>query len=135
MNAGDTFRLSSSETSWRPYIVVSNPTVDPNSVLIVSLVLSTSDYGEQDRACVLLAGEHPICPTESCIGYHWAKNVNISGLQNGVRTREVSIEDPLDEKLLFRVRLGFFRSVHSKPKHRDILLAQGFEAEYRPGDV
>jgi hypothetical protein len=51
MDAGDTFRFGLGHL----YIVISDPHLDPESVVIVNM---TTDRGG-DQSCVLLPGDHP----------------------------------------------------------------------------
>jgi hypothetical protein len=65
MNAGDLFKFRNL-ADIRAWTIISDPSVDANSVLIVNL---TSWDRHEDQACVFKAGDHPFIVNKTCVAY------------------------------------------------------------------
>jgi hypothetical protein len=87
VDAGDTFlRTDNDRHLW---IVLSDPAVDPDTVLLVNL---TTYDSRKERACILLPGDHEWVRKETCVNY-----------QDAVVLRHVS-DDGLSRTVLQTVR-------------------------------
>jgi hypothetical protein len=124
MNAGDTFRIPQPGTSLDSHlwVVISDPSIDPNRVLIVNF---TTRRNDSDAACILQANEHPFVHHETCVNYGGAKVVSNAQieilLKKGLLTHHASVST----ELLQRIREGAASSERMALEHADILIRQG----------
>jgi hypothetical protein len=124
MNAGDTFLIPLPGTSLDSHlwVVISDPNIDPDKVLIVN---STTQRADSDPACVLQAGEHPFVHHATCVNYAGAKVVSASDLQLLLQRGKLSSHAPVLPALLKRMRDGAGSSRRMSLSHADILMDQG----------
>ncbi len=63
----------------QPWVILSDPDIDPDNVLIVNL---TDADGHDDQSCVLDASDHPgVFTKASCVAYRFAKLTCVSALE------------------------------------------------------
>jgi hypothetical protein len=124
MNAGDTFRVPEPGTSLDSHlwVVISDPAVDPQRVLIVNFTTRRED---SDPACILQAGEHPFVHHETCVNYAGAKVVSGAQIQALLRKGLLTTHAALSSTLLKRMRDGAAASGRMSLDHADILIEQG----------
>ena len=124
MNAGDTFRIPQPGTSLDSHlwIVISDPALDPDQVLIVNFTTRRKD---SDVACILQAGEHPFVQHETCVNYGQAKVVSVAQIEALLRKGLLSHHAAVSTKLLKRIRDGAGASERMALDHADILIKQG----------
>ena len=122
MNGGDTFFLVGVETA-RPHlwIVVSDPQIDPEQVLIINVTTSTDP---PDNACILHAGDHPFIDRETYVYYGQARVLSLSQVQLARDCKRLDMQQPLSQDVLKRIRQGAIESDYIMFKHRKILIDQ-----------
>ena len=122
MNAGDTFFVRDRFIDTHLWVVISDPAKDPDRVLMVSM---TTYEPYKEKACLLEAGDHPRVTHSTCIAYDEARLIalkSLTALRDGGR---LSVQDPVSDALLSRIREGVSRSTRIKFKYVELLLDQG----------
>jgi hypothetical protein len=122
VNAGDTFKFSFSMHLW---IVVSDPQIDADEVLLVSF---TSNKSWQDQACVLRPGDHRFLVKETVLYYAKAKVLSNSELDALLAAGDLVLDDPVTSEVLARIREGARMSNRIAFRHRQLLIDQGLVA-------
>ena len=124
MKAGDTFRIPEPGTSLdsHHWVVISDPAVDPQRVLIVNFTTRRKD---SDPACILQAGEHSFVHHETCVNYAGAKVVSEAQIQALLQKGLLTSHASLSAALLTRIRDGAAASERMSLYHADILIEQG----------
>ena len=123
LSAGDTFITISKSIRDHLWIVISDPSVDSEKVLIVNL---TTWKEEKDQSCILEEGEHPFISHKSVISYADAQDTSIENLTAVQDSNQIVLRKPVDDAILTRIRDGLWRSPHSKQGHKAILNEQGY---------
>jgi hypothetical protein len=120
VDAGDTFlRTDNDRHLW---IVLSDPAVDPDTVLLVNL---TSYDSRKERACILMPGDHEWVCKETCVNYQDAV-VTSSGLLDDARIGgAIRLLSPLTGRILQKVRNGVLDSERMSLDHANIVIDQG----------
>jgi hypothetical protein len=121
VKAGDAFYIRDRSVDTHLWVVISDPQKDPGRVIMVS-VTTFEDYKED--VCPINAGDHPRVTHRSCVAYHEARMTTLErliGLRDG---NHLSIQAPLSDELLARIREGVNRSRTIKYKYVEILLEQ-----------
>lgn len=118
MNAGDTFRFSYSLHLW---VVVSEPRLDADNVLLVSF---TSNKSWQDQSCILGPGDHRYLTKETVFYYAKAKLMTDVELDAMLAAGELTLDDPVSTAVLGRIREGAARSRRLAGGHRQLLVDQ-----------
>jgi hypothetical protein len=104
------------------WIVLSDPTVDPENVLLVNL---TTYDSRKERACILTPGDHDWVRKETCVNYHDAV-VTSSGLLDDARIGgAIRLQSPLTDRILQKVRNGVLDSERMSLDHANIVIDQG----------
>jgi len=105
MDAGDTFLVDRPNTSYDSHlwIVISDPAVDADRVVIVNL---TSHRADKDQACVLEVGDHPYVAHRTCVNYNGAKVVRDADIAFLLRTGKTRACAACSAALLQRIRDG-----------------------------
>lgn len=103
VRGGDTFLVEEPGTSYDSHlwIVLSDPNIDSDSVLIVNL---TSWRADKDQACVLDAGDHPYVKHRSCVNYTGAKVVTAAHIERLLSVGKLVSHSPVDPGLLAKIR-------------------------------
>ena len=124
MNAGDTFLIPEPGTSLDSHlwIVLSDPSVDADKVLIVNL---TSFRDDKDQSCILLPGDHPFVTKKTCVNYGGIKVVAAADLERLLTAGHMKAHEPFGADVLERIRQSAAKSSHIKYAHRLILIDQG----------
>jgi hypothetical protein len=77
MKAGDTFTLKDKSADSHLWVIVSDPAVDAERVLFVSM---TSYDLTKEKVCLLDFGDHPFVKRRTCIAYDFAKVAPLQAL-------------------------------------------------------
>ena len=103
MNAGDTLLVAEPGTSYDSHlwIVVSDPSSDPDHVVMVNM---TSFRTDKDQACVIHVGDHPYVTHDTCINYEDAKVVTVPQIELLRTSGKVVSFAPCSSSLLQRIR-------------------------------
>jgi len=121
MRAGDTFYVRDRGVDTHLWIVISDTDIDPEHVLLVNMT-TYEDYKED--VCLLDVGDHPRIIRKSCIAYHEARMTTLEELKLLVDGGRLSIQAPVSEEVLARIRIGISRSRRIKYRYIEILLEQ-----------
>jgi len=110
------------------WIVISDPSFDNNSVVIVNV----TSWREQEQAtilndasCIIEAGEHPFIDKKSYIYYRNAKLTSGDALQNALAGGVLVADEDCSPQLLEKILLGAANSQHTPIKIIGILQKQG----------
>ena len=105
MNAGDTFIDGMYGHLW---IIISNPAIDPQQVVIVNLTTYTID---EEFTCVLHKGEHPFVKHKTAVRYRDARAVALAALKKLLKAGKLTPHAHCSAGLLKKMRDG--ASAHS----------------------
>lgn len=89
------------------WIVVSDPRLDPEHVVIVNL---SSNQGPQGNNCIVDPGDHDYVSRRSYVRFDMARVVSAQKLQELLDRNLVSIRRPSSKQLLNRIRTDLLRS-------------------------
>lgn len=122
MKIGDTFYLRGPENP-RPHlwIVLSDPGIDPDRVLIVNL---TSDSATTDRTCILNDGDHPCISHPTCVNYPKARILTDEQLEKARSIGALDLQEALSAAVLMRIQQSAADSEDMLNSHRQILIDQ-----------
>ncbi len=120
MELGFTFLLT--EADRHLWIVLSNPKVDPETVLLVSV---TTWRPDKDRACMIQRGEHQFVTHDSCVSYLEARDASLAQLYALKDSGYLKTQEPLTPTLLKRVLDGAVNSRFLPIKYSQLLSNQG----------
>ena len=106
-----------------PWVIISDPQIDPDNVLIVNL---TDANGHHDRSCVLDASDHPgVFTKPSCVAYQWAKLTSVQDLTTA-RTKKLLItKKSVSPATLQKILDGAQETDELKNAFRELLRDQG----------
>jgi hypothetical protein len=120
MEAGATFlRVDADNHLW---VVISDPTKDPDNVLIVNL--TTSDE-RKERACILRPGDHPWIKHETCVNYGDSVVTTLAKLNAAIAGNALRVQATMPPDVLKKIRNGVLDSDRIATEREDILLDQG----------
>ena len=106
-----------------PWVIISDPAIDPDNVLIVNL---TDAEGYHDRSCVLDASDHPgVFTKPSCVAYQWAKLTSVAVLETALANGLLFSKSPVSSETLQKILDGAQDTDELKNAHREILREQG----------
>lgn len=122
MNPGDTFILKDRSVDSHLWIVVSEPAIDPERVLFVSM---TSYDITKEKVCLLDIGDHPFIKHRTCIAYDFARLAPLTTLV-ALRDRGLlTMNEPVSVELLDRIRQGISLSRRINVEHLMLMIEQG----------
>jgi hypothetical protein len=122
VNAGDAFFIKDRSVDTHLWVIISDTQADPARVVMVS-VTTYENYKED--VCLLEAGDHPRITHKSCVFYKETKMTTLEVLQARLDQGSLSMQPPVTDEILARIRDGVSRSRTIKAKFIDILLEQG----------
>lgn len=122
MKAGDTFVASDPRLENHLWVVISDPDVNSNEVLIVNVTTYTSD---QEGACILQPGDPPFIKRKSCIYYRGAQLNPDWQLERLLSNGSLKHKEPVTPDILARIREGAGQSHWIREECRKILELQG----------
>jgi hypothetical protein len=121
VNLGDTFIPSPPYKHL--YVVVSDPDIDPDNVVVVNF---TSYDPDEEDCCIAEAGEHPYLAHKSCVRYKDGRVCPVSALRHLVASGTMTKHKPLSKELLRRIQEGASESDFLPEGCRKVLEEQGF---------
>jgi len=116
MKEGDTFIPAKLDSHL--WIILSDPTRDPENVVIVNFTTHTID---EEQHCILRKSDHPFVKHKTAVRYRDAKKVSIEQLEVLVTKNLLKPQSPLSGALLKRVREGASKSEFLPEGCRQIL--------------
>jgi hypothetical protein len=120
MNAGDTFIDGKYHPLW---IVISEPAIDPQRVVIVNPTTYTID---EQSACILHKGEHPFIRHKTAVRYRDARAVASADLPKLLMARKLTPRAACSAALLKKLRDGASKQAELLPEEcRSMLDEQG----------
>ena len=122
MKAGYTFTLNNQTIDPHLWIIISDPEVDSENVLIVSV---TTDRAGKDRACCLLPSDHPWIRHSSLIAFQHAKVTTLAKLFAAMDAGQLTMHDPASTSLLKKIRDSVADSTTIKMDYYELLVSQG----------
>jgi hypothetical protein len=108
-------------TPRHPWIVVSDPDMDPDNVLIVNL---TDADKYHDDSCVLTPSDNSNIDKPSCVAYQYAKVTTLDKLNEADSRNLIEHKSWLDEKSMEKILDGASKSNELKGAHRKLLRDQ-----------
>src|SRR5690242_17903142 len=103
MKAGDTFFLAGGAADRHLRVIISDPGIDPERVLFVSM--TSYDITKED-VCLLEVGDHPFVKHRTCIAYGDAKEAPLEALIQLRDAGHLRPSEPVSPELLERIRRG-----------------------------
>ena len=122
MKAGDTFLIRDRSVDTHLWVVISDPQRDADRVLIVSM---TTYESYKEDACLLDVGDHPKVSHKTCVAYNEARLVALETLVVLRDGGHLSVQAPVSDDILARIRAGVSRSTRIKYQYVERLLEQG----------
>jgi hypothetical protein len=101
VNAGDTFRPADRTADIHLWVVISDPSIDPDRILIVSM---TTYKPYKEDACLLDRGDHRSISHPTCIAYGLAKMRPLADFQTLIDSNLLIPDDPVTPEVLDRIR-------------------------------
>ena len=98
MKGGDAFRLVG-VADRHTWVVLTDPEIDPNQILIVSFTSFTAGIG-MDASCIVEANEYSILTNRSCIYYEDIKEVTLNSLSSLEKAGKLQRRTPVPAELL-----------------------------------
>ncbi len=122
MEAGTTFLAvdpqSRKEHLW---VVLSDPSKDPEKVLIVSL---TTPEAWKEQVCIVQQHEHNWFRYDSCVNYQDSRVTTLQLLYKAKDAGLLKLHDPMALDVLKRIRAGALLSVRMPLENADVLIEQ-----------
>ncbi len=120
VKAGDTL-LVTHESYNHLYVICSDPAVDSDRILMVSL---TTFRAKEEICCMVAAGEHPFVKHRSCIRYKDARIASARELAILLSSPQMTQREPVSAELLARIRRGAYESEYLPEECRRLLQNQ-----------
>lgn len=120
MDAGTTFLFVAVDIHL--WIIISDPSIDPDNVLIVNL---TSLTPGKDQSCILRRGDHPWIQHDTCVNYQDSQVTTLNKLIAARDGKALILNVPLDSVVLQKIRDDSWKSTRMPLEHADILINQG----------
>jgi hypothetical protein len=121
MKAGETFYLPDKSADGHLWIVISDPSKDPDRVLLVSM---TSYDADKEDVCLIDAGEHPRVKHKTCICYKPARATSLVNLDRLRDSGYLQMQEPVSADLLQRIRRGVALSRRIELEHLELMEEQ-----------
>lgn len=124
--AGDAFRVGGVDR--HVWIIISDPAIDPEHVLIVNLTSWDDSRRDtdprKDPACILFPSDHPFVQHKTCVYYRGAQVASVQHLLFRRSHGELEMIEPASPQLLEKMRMCAGDSMHMALEHFRILEAQ-----------
>jgi hypothetical protein len=120
MHCGDAFLKTGSDKHL--WIVLSDPNVDPENVLIVNL---TTYDSRKESACILKSGDHCWITHDTCVNYEDAMVTTLDKLNAAKDGGALKMQTCLADNVLRKILDGVLASARISLKKADILIKQG----------
>jgi hypothetical protein len=123
MKQGDCFfNKEAPKVPSHPWVILSDPDVDPDNVLIVNL---TDSKTHDDHSCLLDSSDHPgVITKPSCVAYRFANVTSVSALEQAVASKLLYIKPPVSQQVLRKILNGAQWTDELKNAHRELLRSQ-----------
>ena len=122
MKAGDTFLLENRAVDGHLWVVISDPGLDGDRVLFVSM---TCYDITKENACLINVGEHPFVQHKTCIAYDFARVATLEMLNNLEDQGHLRRNVPISAELLERIRQGVSLSRRIEYGYVELMIEQG----------
>jgi hypothetical protein len=122
VKAGDTFLLKDKAVDGHLWVVISDPEVDEDHVLFVSM---TSYDITKEKVCLLDVGDHPFIKHKTCIAYEFAKAAPLKSLVALRDQGHLAMSQPVSDDLLELIRQGVSLSRRINVEHVNLMIDQG----------
>jgi hypothetical protein len=122
MRPGDTFTLRDKSVDSHLWAIVSDPALDGERVLFVSM---TSYDVTKEKVCLLDVGDHPFVKHKTCVAYDFAKVAPLEALVVLRDQGHLSMGHPVSAELLERIRQGISLSRRINVEHVTLMIDQG----------
>lgn len=122
MKSGDTFFLQNKAVDGHLWVVISDPGLDGDRVLFVSM---TSYDITKENACLIDVGEHPFVQHKTCIAYDFARVTTLEVLKNLEDQGHLRRNVPISAELLERIRQGVSLSRRVENRYVELMVEQG----------
>lgn len=121
MKAGDTFYVRARSVDTHLWVIISAPEI-AGRVLMVSM---TTYEPYKEDVCLIDTGDHPQVSHKTCVAYNEARMTTLEQLTALKDGGHLSVQVPVSEDLLSRIRAGVSRSTRIKYQYVEFLLDQG----------
>jgi hypothetical protein len=130
ISAGDTYQYTGTDTDDHLWIVISDPLVDDNHVLVVNFTtyrLRDDGTTRNDGTCRIQPGEHPFVKEETCIQYLACHQLKLVVLEEWLDVGKIILNQhqPASSVLLRRIQQGAYDSDQTPGYAKNILIKQG----------
>ena len=122
MKPGDTFFIRDRAVDSHLWVILSDPDVDAERVVMVSM---TTHESHKEDVCLLHVGDHPRVSHETCIAYDETRMTTLEQLRALTKGGHLVIQAPVSADVLKRIRDGVSLSSRIKFKYIEILIDQG----------
>ena len=119
---GDTFLLVNAGINNHLFIIISDPSADPNRIVTANF---TSWGPDTDQSCVVEVGEHRFVKRRSCVYYGESRLITLAQYDRFLAASLLAPHDPVTGALLDRILRGAAVSPHLPLGNRQILAEQG----------
>ena len=104
-------------------IVISDPTADPDQVLLVPLNTYVSE--QSDPSCILKVGDHPFIVHDSFVSYARARKTSMPQLQRVMDEGLMERRERIETEVLRRILRGAERTTQLALDYSEVLRSQG----------
>ena len=105
-----------------PWVVISDPEINPDDVLIVNL---TDAEKHDDQSCVLNESDYPeVLAKPSCVAYRWAKVTSVADLKRAESKVLIFRKPPVCAATLAKILAGAEETDELKNAYRELLREQ-----------
>jgi hypothetical protein len=122
VRAGETFVLTNQGVDNHLWVVVSDPAVNQDRVLLLSI---TTLAAHKEQICPVGSSDHPWVRHPSCVSYEHAKIVSLSNLLSLRVAGQFRVDTPVSPELLERIRKGVADSTRIPMECAEVLEEQG----------
>jgi len=120
------FNAEGPDTPRHPWIVLSDPAKDTNSVVLVNL---STKPGPDNPPCTVDPGEHRALSQRSYVRFEKALKTTLDALEKGLAGNVLTLSAEVSSPLLDRIQHAFLGSRHVSRELKKILTDQGFEPD------
>ena len=121
-NLGDTFRLCGRATNNHIFVIISDPSQDPQKIVTANFTTWARD---KDQSCIIQSGQHPLITRKSCVRYSQDKLIDLPQLEALIQSGHVNLQSPVTPDLLQQIHVGAKVSLFIPIGNRQVLIDQG----------
>lgn len=122
MEIGDVYLPRDRNIDIHPRIVISDPELNPDQVVLVNFTGADGEY--RDHSCLLEIGEHPWLKKRTCISYKDASVVKQVAVDKLLENSSLTLLAPVSDEVLEKILRGADASDYLPNKCRRILSDQ-----------